>query len=249
MDKRKIKEAKDAKLKAAGADKKKDRVRCGGVAGGTSDARTADWEVASSAVLARFSLYIYIYLTRPLPIPQAAGDKEKVAAGASLSLSDLRGGKGGKKGGGGGGSAGDGKAAKAAARAPPPPKTKASDTYLGDLDLPSSDSETDASGDESRAFTRDEKADVSLVSFSRQRIAARTHAGTPARPLPRPPLHVPSLTRSVAQPTNKQTIKQKTGNRAGRQAHRRAGAQICGTGGPRERGRPGRRRQRVRRVL
>jgi ATP-binding cassette, subfamily F, member 1 len=121
---------------------------------------------SSSAALVALALSRSHSLSTPAH-PQAAADKEKVGAGVSLSLSDLRGGKGGgKKGGGGAGAAdGGGKAAKPAGRGPPPPKaTKGSDSYLGDLDLPSSDSETDGSGDESRAFTRDEKADVSLVS-------------------------------------------------------------------------------------
>jgi len=92
---------------------------------------------------------------------QAAVDKDKVASGAALSLNDLRGGKGGKKGGGGDKAAPPAAAPKGR---PPPkePKKAPSDSYLGDLDLPSSESESD-SGGEGGGFKRDEKANISLV--------------------------------------------------------------------------------------
>ncbi len=249
MDKRKVKEAKDAKLKAAGTDKKKDRVRC------------FDGRARASAPTASDGAHTDLLTLPPHTHTQAAADKDKVATGAALSLSDLRGGKGGKKGGEkagdkvgakAGGAGGAGGTAPPSKRAPPPPKEPkkaASDSYLGDLDLPSSESDTD-SGGEGRGFKRDEKADISLVRRRRgggrererrREERARARRGPTPQPAalhtshshhqPHPPLPTPS------------------GHRAGQQAHRGPGAQSRRAGRPREGGRPGGRRQRFRCVL
>ena len=172
MDKRKVKEAKDAKLKAAGTEKKKDRVSRKETRRPETDGR-ADCFSRSSASASASSTSLT--LDPSSPIPQAAADKDKVASGAALSLSDLRGGKGGKKGDKGGGAA-----AAPPKRAPPPtkePKKAPSDSYLGDVDLPSSESDTD-SGGEGGGFKRDEKANISLVRMKeRGEKSARAWGG------------------------------------------------------------------------